>query len=360
MIASQPNILLPREGEARLLWAIVVSGIVHAATILAVVVLPGSWGERATPSVSYTVDLVASADPAGTNLPAGSRRKEPAAAGAQAPAVAALPKAVDKPPQEKVPVPQSMVLPKVEPVPPQQKVAAKPPPVVPPKPAAPKPEADPAQKADLKLGSKAAKETPPKAKRAEPTAVLAKATVAAPALVAKPRAIAAQASATKVASETQAREQQIAVAVQRRVADQQIADAVQRRADAAQQRGAGSGAEGTARGGPLSIGQGTRSGGVVEGLDMILYRGQMERRIKENWVWAGDNLGLEVKVQFDVTETGQIQNVRITVSSGNPSYDASAERAVRAASPLAPPPEKYRDLFVRGVEITFRAQDLQS
>jgi colicin import membrane protein len=93
---------------------------------------------------------------------------------------------------------------------------------------------------------------------------------------------------------------------------------------------------------------------------MVLYRGQMERRIKENWVWAGEDLALEVKVQFDVTATGSIQNVRVVGSSGNRSYDASAERAVRAASPLAPPPEKYRDLFVHGVEITFRAQDLQS
>ena len=250
-------------------------------------------------------------------------------------------------------------------------------PVAPPKP-------EPAQKAELKLESKTLK---PTVKRPEPTIAQAPATapaakptaVAAPkatavvaqkptvvsakptAVVAqKPTPIAAQTAAAASAREADAREKQIAAAVQRRIQDQKIADAVQRRANATGGGVPAGGAEGTAAGGPISIGQGTGTGGVVEGLDMILYRGQMERRIKENWVWAGDDLALEVKVQFDVTATGEIQNVRVTGSSGNRSYDASAERAVRAASPLAPPPEKYRDLFERGVEITFRPQDLQS
>jgi colicin import membrane protein len=248
-------------------------------------------------------------------------------------------------------------------------------PAIPPKPVIPQQEAA-AEKAEVKLASKTLKPTPPQAKQPEPTAVIARAT--APAVKAtnapprptapavKPTAVLAQkptpnvaaTAAAKTASETEAREKQIAAAVQRRAQDQQISDAIQRRAAAV--HAPASGTEGTGTGGPVSIGSGTGSGGVVEGLEMILYRGQMEKRIKENWVWAGEDLALEVKVQFDITAKGEIQNVRITGSSGNPSYDASAQRAVRAASPLAPPPEKYRDLFVHGVEITFRAQDLQS
>jgi hypothetical protein len=65
MSTNQPNILGHREVETRLLWAIVASGIVHAAAIVGVFVMPGYWPKRTNPSVSYTVDLVASAEPAG-------------------------------------------------------------------------------------------------------------------------------------------------------------------------------------------------------------------------------------------------------------------------------------------------------
>jgi colicin import membrane protein len=251
-----------------------------------------------------------------------------------------------------------------------QPVAPKPPVAAPPQRAAPKAAAEPKEKAEVKLANTPVKQPEPKAQQPEPTAVVARATVAAPAKAARSVATMVPTPAAKVASETRAREQQIAAAVQRRAQeqqiaaavqrrahDQQIADAVQRRAEAAGERTA---ARGETGGGPVSLGEGTGTGGVVEGLDLILYRGQMERRIKENWVWAGDDPALEVKIQFDITATGHIQNVRVTGSSGNPSYDASAERAVRAASPMAPPPEKYRELFVHGVEITFRAQDLRS
>lgn len=394
MAPSPADVSVPRDGEPRLLWAIVASSLVHAAAIVAVVFVPGyfRW-ERSTRAVSYTVDLVASADPAGTNLPAGRPNAKPAPApAARPPSAAANQPAASAPPI----APKPPVAPPLPEPPPPPVAAPAPPPPPPPPPApkreVPKPVAEPAQKAEVKLAGATLKPTVPKAKQPEPTAVLARPTVPAvkatvavarkataaavvpTAVVAqKPTPIAAQTAVAKAAGEQQARDKQIAAAVQRRTQEQQIADAVQRRtqeqriadaverrAQAAARQGPSGGAEGTAAGGPISIGQGAGSGGVMEGLEMVLYRGQMERRIKENWVWAGDDLGLEVKVQFDVTASGEIRNVRVVGSSGNRSYDASAERAVRAANPLAPPPEKYRDLFVHGVEITFRAQDLQS
>ncbi len=45
--------------------------------------------------------------------------------------------------------------------------------------------------------------------------------------------------------------------------------------------------------------------------------------------------------------------------SGDPSYDASVERAVKRASPLGPPPVAYRKDFA-DVELTFRPADLAS
>src|SRR5262245_55567595 len=126
MTASQPDILVPREGEARLLWAIVDSGVVHAAAIVAVVIVPRYWEGRPTPSVSYTVDLVAYADPAGTNLPAGRARAKPAAPPVAPPApVASAPEPPPPAAREEVP-----------PVEPKAEVAPPPPPPVapPPKP----------------------------------------------------------------------------------------------------------------------------------------------------------------------------------------------------------------------------------
>jgi len=51
-------------------------------------------------------------------------------------------------------------------------------------------------------------------------------------------------------------------------------------------------------------------------------------------------------------------DVRITKSSGDKSYDASVERAVRALNPLPPPPETYRKQF-SDVEFTFTPESLQ-
>ena len=65
-----------------------------------------------------------------------------------------------------------------------------------------------------------------------------------------------------------------------------------------------------------------------------------------------------VQVHFSITESGDIVDVRITRPSGDSSYDRSVERAVKAASPLAPPPETYRKEF-RDVEYTFSPKSLQ-
>jgi len=84
----------------------------------------------------------------------------------------------------------------------------------------------------------------------------------------------------------------------------------------------------------------------------------MISRIKQVWAWAGANRTLEASVRFHITDTGDVANVRITHPSGDPSYDASVERAVRGAAPLSPPPEQYRKEF-SDVELIFRPDDLK-
>jgi TonB family protein len=84
----------------------------------------------------------------------------------------------------------------------------------------------------------------------------------------------------------------------------------------------------------------------------------MIARIRAAWAWAGDKPGLVVKVRFRILDDGTIAELRVTEPSGDGSYDASVLRAVRATSPLAPPPAVYRKDFA-DVELTFQPSDLQ-
>lgn len=60
---------------------------------------------------------------------------------------------------------------------------------------------------------------------------------------------------------------------------------------------------------------------------------------------------------FEVTQlpSGEVLNVRLRQSSGNPAWDAATERAIHKSSPL-PKPAKS-ELFSRTLELRFRPQD---
>jgi len=109
--------------------------------------------------------------------------------------------------------------------------------------------------------------------------------------------------------------------------------------------------------GAASIGSGGKGGGIVKGVDFIVYRNQMLRLIRERWNWVGKRSDLEVTVRFGIQENGEIVGLKIVQDSGDPSYDDSVFRAVRRASPLPPPPESYRKDFM-DVELMFRPKDL--
>jgi TolA protein len=160
------------------------------------------------------------------------------------------------------------------------------------------------------------------------------------------------------------RDRAIAAAVQRRAAesaskakaesaiDQRIAAAVQRRAA---QVGSVAAKPQDGAGGPVSSGPGDAVGGRRADLEYVLYQGRMEERVKQAWAWAGADPSLRATVQFSIAPDGAIRNVRIITASGDPSYDASVERAVRAVSPLDPPPERLREDFAL-VELTFQPE----
>jgi len=103
--------------------------------------------------------------------------------------------------------------------------------------------------------------------------------------------------------------------------------------------------------------QNGRGGGILKGLEFLIYRTRMLYKIKERWTWVGKNSDLEVTVRFGIQENGEVVKLRIVEASGDPSYDESVIRAVRKASPLPPTPVVYRKDFM-DVELTFRPRDL--
>lgn len=416
MRTAVPQIIVPRGLDRGLLGTVAVSALVHAAGVALLVLMPGRLLTPVPRLESYTVDLIAPNVVGGTNLVAGGGLRKPEPAAAKAVGGAAIPPApqgaspansaasaakpapvnVEPPkPQPKPAVPPKpepvQVKPepvKAKPVPSKQAAAAakpkpkpapppkappaaakpaagaKPPPKPEPKPVAPKPAAKPVP-AQAKAPAKPAKPDTPQAKAAAKPAP-AKVAKAAPTPAAPPAPKVDARGATKPdprRAEGAQRDQAIAAAIERRKAeaakqvDQQIAAAVGKRAAQVAATGGGSGQPGT--GGPISSGPGQGAGGTPTDLQYVLYHGRMIERIKSAWAWAGADRSLRVVIAFGVAADGQIRNVRVVQPSGDGSYDASAERAVRAVSPLDPVPDKYRDHFAT-VELTFQASDLES
>ncbi len=125
--------------------------------------------------------------------------------------------------------------------------------------------------------------------------------------------------------------------------------------------GPGGGQGGTERtlNGPAGVGgEGPGGGGTMRGLEFVVYYNQMLTKIKESWAYVGDRSDLRVTVRFSILDSGEITDIRLTERSGDSGYDASVERAVKRAGPLAPPPQAYRKDFA-DVELTFRPADLR-
>lgn len=140
----------------------------------------------------------------------------------------------------------------------------------------------------------------------------------------------------------------------------QILAATRRLQAQAGERGAGTGTKsGSQPGGPLAAGPGSGAGGgMLADPDYVLYLGQLQRRLQDNWAWAGTDESLEATVAFSITPEGEVVNVRIIKPSGDRSFDLSVERTVRAINPMPPPPEKYRTVFA-DVEFTFNAAQMK-
>jgi TolA protein len=99
-------------------------------------------------------------------------------------------------------------------------------------------------------------------------------------------------------------------------------------------------------------------GGGGHGMEFIAYTQRLKQRVKEAWILAERKPGLRAVVRFGVEPNGEVMEVELADSSGDRSFDQSALRAVRKASPFPSPPEAYREEFAtQKVEITFSGEE---
>ena len=214
-------------------------------------------------------------------------------------------------------------------------------------------------KATVEETPPAVQETKQETKKEPPKTVEKEAPVQEKAILkeAPPKTLAKKEPAKETKSESKTEE-----AALDRVRENLIQSAVDRlksRTEATPKPSKGEGiSSGTGEGeGAAALGPGGRGGGVVKGMEFIIYQNRMFNSIKDNWAWVGQKSDLKVVVHFSIRENGEISGLKIVQPSGDPSYDESVLRAVKKSSPLPPPPESSRKDFA-DVELTFRPKDL--
>lgn len=363
----------PRE-DKRLRRMIFISAAIHAAMIVWLVV--GASFGRSTPprSVAFTVDLV---NPAavGTNLPGGGKNRSrtepepappkvlPAIAEPSRPAVAPPQPQVVKQEEPKAPVPipvkeKPVEAPPVKPVPEKAKVEEKKPeakkpepkPELPkvakieePKPEAKKPVAEPQPEKSEPKKVEEKKPAPPqiavKPKKEEPKP--GKPEVQPAPVSPKPPNVATEKFAQEKPEKTdtvEERDRQIAAALDRVRTQVQPPKGNEKREDAADEiKGKGP----VTKGGEAGEG----GGGIVRGLEFIMYTQQLQQLVQESWIVTEKNPRLVATVSFKIEPDGAVQEMELSSSSGDVAFDQSVLRAVRKAAPFPPPPVSYAEEF---------------
>ena len=81
-------------------------------------------------------------------------------------------------------------------------------------------------------------------------------------------------------------------------------------------------------------------------MEFAWYRSQVTAALYSHWrkpVLQGANEPFEVRVTFDILRDGSVRNLRVDATSGVPSLDRSAVRAVTDAAPLPALPPNWRE-----------------
>jgi TonB family protein len=81
------------------------------------------------------------------------------------------------------------------------------------------------------------------------------------------------------------------------------------------------------------------SGGILSGNPLFSgYKGEIKRIIEGNFIWVRPREERKAEVTFRIDGNGNILDPSVSKSSGDPSFDSAALRAIRKSSPLPPPP----------------------
>jgi TonB family protein len=82
------------------------------------------------------------------------------------------------------------------------------------------------------------------------------------------------------------------------------------------------------------------------------YLAAVHRQVTDRWVGRGLQ-GPQPVVSFEIARDGQVSNVAVKESSGNPSYDRTATRAIVEAAPFPRLPDEFAGPVLR-VQLGFR------
>jgi colicin import membrane protein len=335
MTPNNPHDSREEQNDNRLSRMVAVSAVLHMVVITAIVITASRSRSGQTPLTAYTVALI---DPAalGTNLsPGGGKPAEEPAGGEKPAAPRAQPAAeVKEPPAVKKETPK--VVP--PPQPKEQEAVKLPDKDKPVEKLPPKPEPEKAKVEEKK----------PEAKKPEVKPQPQQAT-------AKPEEKKPEPAKAETSSLTaEEREKQIRDAIEK------IKGKVQEKEKSRpgdQPNGSGPSSSGS---GPTTLGgvpdQG--GGGVVRGLEFIMYTEQVKRRVKESWIVTEKKPGLTATVRFGVQPDGEVFAIELVKRSGDRAFDESVVRAVNKANPLPPPPQTYQQEFAtQKVEVTFGGEE---
>lgn len=80
--------------------------------------------------------------------------------------------------------------------------------------------------------------------------------------------------------------------------------------------------------------------------EYLAYFRLLDEKIRSNWtvpaLTAGEKENLMVRLRIVIERNGQVSQVQMEKTSGNPYFDDSVRRAINKASPLPVPPEQLR------------------
>lgn len=79
--------------------------------------------------------------------------------------------------------------------------------------------------------------------------------------------------------------------------------------------------------------------------EFFAYVAAVQKAIRGNWRYKGENEKLICRVTFDLSPKGNVSNLSLTQGSGDLAYDQSVLEAIDASNPLPPPPEELYDSF---------------